>query len=340
MNRDQQLTTALQSAADAILMFDAQARLSLVNAAGRKLFADREAKLGQKLPVGSCYDAFLQLLDQARSSNVPISGEVIWSDKRVFSASMSPVQEGGVVIVLHDVTRFKELERMKNGFIATASHDLRNPITCIKGFNVLLQQAGPLNENQKGFVERIHHAAENMEELVENMLDLSKMDMEAEQKREATDLTAMLWELADEFQPFAQLKKQLLVLGHTCPTSIVKGDALRIRQAIRNLVGNAIKYTPKGGVIMLSIEHSSGMACLQVKDTGYGIPAADLPHIFDRFYRVHSAAHSDIEGNGLGLAIVKSIAEAHGGEVTVESEVGKGSCFTLKFPLYQARTAI
>lgn len=329
----QRLAAVLQSAADAILMFDAEGSLLVVNPAARKLFTDVETRLGHRLPSGAGYDSFLQILQEARQTNSSFAREVTWPDQRVFAASMTPVQEGGIVAVLHDVTHFKQLERVKDELIATASHDLRNPITSIKGFNVLIQKAGPLNENQTEFIGRIQHAVENMEELVENMLDLSKMDMGAGPKHEMMDLSPMLWALADEFQPLAQSKKQLLVLGHTQASSWVKGDVLKIRQALRNLIGNAIKYTPVGGVIMLSLEQKDGMVCIQIQDTGFGIPAADLPHIFDRFYRVRDNGHDDIEGNGLGLAIVKSIAEEHGGRVTVESEVGKGSQFTFSIPL-------
>ena len=339
MSQEQQrLAAVLQSAADAILMFDADGSLSLVNPAGQKLFTDYEAKIGQRLVSGAGYDSFLQLLDQTRLSNASFSGEVVWPDKRVFSASVTPVQEGGCVVVLHDVTRFKELERVKDEFIAIASHDLRNPITSISGFSHLIKQAGPLNDSQHEFVQRIQGSAEHMSELVENMLDLAKMDLGAESKYEILDIASLLWEIADEFQPQAEAKRQLLTLGQTETNSKVKGDALKLRQALRNLIGNAIKYTPNGGTVTLSLEHKSNMVNINIKDTGYGIPTSDLPHVFDRFYRVRNNGHSDIEGNGLGLAIVKSIAEGHGGDVTVESEIGRGSCFTFTLPLLEQET--
>jgi len=266
--------------------------------------------------------------------NASFSAEVVWPDTRVFSALAAPTSEGGIMVVLHDVTRFKELEHMKDEFVAVASHDLRNPITAIKGFSMLIKNAGPLNDSQKKLVEHVHHSAEHMQELVENMLDLSKMDLGAEQKHEIMDVTSILWQLADEFQPDAQIKNQLLVIGQFELDANIQGDSLKIRQALRNLIGNAIKYTPYGGVVVLSIKYVSNTVCIQVQDTVYGISSADLPHIFDRFYRAHQDKVTDIEGNGLGLSIVKAIAERHGGDVTVESEVGKGSCFTLMLPLF------
>jgi signal transduction histidine kinase len=147
------------------------------------------------------------------------------------------------------------------------------------------------------------------------------------------DLAPVLTELAYEFNPQAQAKRQVLTLQQTESNLKVKGNALKIRQALRNLIGNAIKYTPEDGTVTLSVEPQSNMVQIHVKDTGYGIPSADLSHIFDRFYRVRNNGHDDIEGNGLGLAIVKSIAEQHGGDVTVESEIGKGSCFSFALPL-------
>jgi signal transduction histidine kinase len=172
------------------------------------------------------------------------------------------------------------------------------------------------------------------------MLDLAKMDLGAKQDHQILDVTPLLWELADEFQPQAEAKKQLLVLGHAEPNSKVQCDTLKIRQALRNLIGNAIKYTPDGGTVTLSLEREENMAYIKIKDTGLGIPASDVPHIFDRFYRVHDKGHEGIGGNGLGLAIVKAIAEDHGGDVTVESEVGKGSCFTLKLPLMRESASV
>jgi CheY-like chemotaxis protein/nitrogen-specific signal transduction histidine kinase len=336
----QRLAAVLQGAADAILMFDKENRLSLVNPAGQKLFTDYEMKIGHPLVEGKGYDALIAMLKQTQHTNASVSGEIGWPNKRVFSASLTPVKEGGCVVVLHDVSRFKELEKVKDEFIATASHDLRNPITSISGFSHLIKQAGPLNDMQLDFAERIQHAAANMGELVENMMNLAKMDLHATSKQEELDISNLLWEMADEFQPQAQAKGQLLTLGEMAPSSKVRGDPLQLRQVFRNLIGNAIKYTPEGGTVVVSLERDAEFIKIHIKDTGYGIPAADLPHIFNRFYRVRNNGHDEIEGNGLGLAIVKSIAEQHGGDVSVESEPSKGSCFTLNLPLVDKKVLI
>jgi signal transduction histidine kinase len=243
------------------------------------------------------------------------------------------MKEGGCVVVLHDVSHFKELERVKDEFIATASHDLRNPITSITGFSQLIRQAGPLTDTQLDFAQRIQNAANNMGELVENMLNLAKMDLHAESRHEDIDVSQLIWELADEFQPQAGEKHQLLTLGETIPGIKVQGDPLQLRQAFRNLVGNAIKYTPDGGAVVITMQQSDAMISVSIKDSGYGIPGTDLPHIFKRFYRVRNNGHDQIEGNGLGLAIVHSIIEHHHGQIDVQSETSKGTCFTVSLPL-------
>jgi len=341
MARDQQkLEAILQSAADPIFMFDADESLSMLNPAAKGLFTDDEIKLGLPLARGRGFDPLIEALEATYTSSESISLEISWPDKRIFNALCTPLGDGGCVVVLQDVTHFKKLEKVKNEFIATASHDLRNPITSIKGYSMLIQQAGPLSETQIDFAKRIQRAGEHMTELVENMLDLAKMDLNAEIKHEEIDISQMICALADEFQPQAQSKRQLLSLGETVPNVKVQGDPLKLQQAFRNLIGNAIKYTPDGGTIVISMQESDGIIRISVKDSGYGIPAADLPNIFKRFYRVRNNGHDEIEGNGLGLAIVKSTAEQHGGTVTVESESGKGSCFSINLPILKEVSAI
>jgi signal transduction histidine kinase/DNA-binding response OmpR family regulator len=334
----QRMAAVLQSVADAILMFDANGHLLLLNPAGEKLFTDYGAKLGLPLARGCGYDAFIEFLEKARASRKPEAGEITWPDQRVFAAQIMPVGEGGCVVLLHDVSHFKTLERIKDEFISTASHDLKNPITTILGFSQSLSKAGPLNDTQTDFANRIHAAAEHMRQLVQDLLDLAKVDMGTELKKEQVDLNTLVSSTADEFQLQAETKKQAIQVKKGKQQVFVQGDPLQLQQALRNLVSNAIKYTPDGGSIHLAIETSNENAVIRVKDTGYGIPPDDLPFIFDRFYRVRSDDVKDIEGNGLGLAIVKSVVEQHGGQISVESKPGKGSCFTVTLPLMQPET--
>ena len=211
------------------------------------------------------------MLDDARRSNVSKSGEVIWPDQRTFVTLITPIEDGGQVAILHDVTRFKDLDRVKNEFIATASHDLTNPITTIAGFSTLLAH-GPLNEQQKDFVSRIQNSAETMTELVQNMMSLAQMDLEATQKHEAVELGELLAGIADEFTPQAAAKEQALHFNPLTTPAQVNGDPLPIKQLLRNLVGNAIKYSPKGGTITLAAKAEKKNIHVEVQDTGFRNP--------------------------------------------------------------------
>jgi signal transduction histidine kinase len=225
------------------------------------------------------------------------------------------------------------VERVKNEFIATASHDLKGPITAIVGYSQLLDKAGPLTLQQAEYVNRMQKATQQMLELVQGMLDLARIDMGVALNLEPLSLHDLLTGVVDEFHSHAITKSQTLTLVPLAGRPQVKGDSLRLRQALRNLVSNAVKYTADGGLITVSGEANRHQVRIRVDDTGYGIPAADLPFIFDKFYRAHTDETRDIEGNGLGLAIVKAIVEQHGGQVSVESLVGKGTHFNISLPL-------
>ncbi|MBL8103205.1 MAG: hypothetical protein JNM02_11780, partial [Anaerolineales bacterium] len=218
---------------------------------------------------------------------------------------------------------------------ATASHDLKNPLTTISGFSKLLEQVGPLNPQQHEFVGYIQNASNTMNELVQNMLSLAQMDLDSQKKYTTVDMQKLLAEIVDEFIPQAGKKEQSLKFTLLSAPVPVNGDPLQLHQLLRNLLGNAIKYTPTGGEIQLDAKVDGSQILFNIKDNGFGIPAADLPFIFDRFYRVRNGKASDIEGNGLGLAIVKSITEQHGGQINVESELDKGTCFSISLPILE-----
>jgi signal transduction histidine kinase/DNA-binding response OmpR family regulator len=335
LQEQKKVAAILRHAAEAILLFDEQGNLTLLNPAGEQLFVVRPIKLGTPLPTDRGYEGLIKLIEDARSSQMSVSGEIVWPDQRTFTAFVAPLEDGGTVAILHDVSRFKDLDQVKNEFIATASHDLKNPLTSIGGFAQLLGQAGPLNDNQKEFVARILHAVKNMSELVQNMMALAQADLNATQKHEPVDIKEVLSNVVSEFSPQATGKEQTIEFKPISQSVRVHGDSLHLHQAFRNLLGNAIKYTPKGGVIQIQSLMEQEKIVIHVKDNGYGIPAADLPFIFNRFYRVRTGKTSEVEGNGLGLAIVKAITSEHGGTINVESEIGKGSCFSVILPVHK-----
>lgn len=227
----------------------------------------------------------------------------------------------------------KRLEQLKNEFIATASHDLKSPIMSISGFSDLLTKVGPLNDQQMEFVNHIRSSARNMLELVQNMLQLTELELQNhDDHQEKLDVSKLLAEVIGELRVQAEEKRQSLELRNI-PSAYIHGNPMQIRQVIRNLVGNAVKYTPEGGRIVNTIHVGEHTLHIEIRDNGYGIPAADLPFIFDRFYRVRSGKASEIEGNGLGLAIVKSIVERHNGQINVQSEPNQGTTFKITLPI-------
>lgn len=272
------------------------------------------------------------MLDQARGSEGVNSGEVVCPDGRTFAALITPIEGGGLVAVLHDVTSFKQVERVKNEFIAAVSHDLKNPIMAVSGYSDLLSHAGQLSEVQVGFIKHIQNSAKAMNDLVQNMLQLAQADLNFMQRFESVEMNLLLAEIVDEFAGQLLVREQSLNFDPAPDPVYVNGDALQLRQLFRNLVSNAIKYTPRGGKMQVSARVEGGSVLIQVQDDGYGIPSTDLPFIFDRFYRVRRDG-DEAEGNGLGLAIVKSIVEQHDGQISVESEVDKGTCFSVSLPV-------
>lgn len=335
-HEQRRLAAVLQNAEEAILVFDTNGRIGLLNSHAERLFTEPALKLGQSLPDEQGCRALAELLNQVRISHAVRSAEIVLAGQRTFAAQVTPIEDSGSLVILHDVTHFKNLEKIKNEFIATASHDLKNPITSIAGFSRLLAVAGPLNNDQAGFVQRILNAAAHMDELVQDMLDLARLDIEPAQKQELVDMKALLNEMEAYFAPLAKEKDQQLSFSHAAAQVYVKGNPLQLRQVFRNLIGNAIKYTPQGGSISVTLQRNPDSLRIKVEDTGIGIPKEDLALIFNRFYRVRNDQTSEIEGNGLGLSIVKTITEQHGGRVSAESEVGHGSCFSVTLPVIQS----
>jgi signal transduction histidine kinase/CheY-like chemotaxis protein len=333
----QRMEAIFQSTADAILTFGADGSLTMLNPAGEKLFSNEGIKQGLPLTRGSGYDALIDLLDKVSSSRKAETKEIPWPDKRVFTALITPIENDGFVAILHDVTHFKDLERAKDEFISTASHDLKNPISIIKGYMELLPKVGTLNKKQVEYIGFINSATETMNELAGNILELAKIATGMKLQLEELDVCELLEKITNEFQLLARVKKQSLVFEKRGDIPRIEADPIQLGRALCNLVGNAIKYTPLNGAIKIFIEVKENNLSINVADNGFGISADDMPFIFDRFFRVHHKASKDEQGNGLGLAIVKSIAEQHKGTISVESESGEGSCFTITLPLTSKR---
>lgn len=241
----------------------------------------------------------------------------------------------GSVTVLQDISYLKEIDKMKSEFIAMVTHELRAPISAIEQqLTVLLNRiAGDLTEKQEKILLRAKQRAKGLLDLIKDLLDLSKIEAgKMVQYKEPLYLGEVIQKVVDLMKIEAEQKKidlQVFVPPHG---PIIHADRNSMEGIFTNLISNAIKYTPEGGRVSITLCEEAGFVKTQVSDTGIGIKREDLPRIFDKFYRVKTSQTRQIVGTGLGLSIVKSIVDAHMGSISVESEEGKGTTFTILLP--------
>jgi len=240
-----------------------------------------------------------------------------------------------------DQQHFDRLTQIKDDFISMASHDLKNPLASLSLNVELLERYGLLND-ERGIklAARMRNNIEKMRDLITGLLDLARLDTGLALSTQKAQLDELLQSSVEDFQLKATEKNITLDLATPLSEAMVNIDMLQMRRVMDNLVSNAIKYTPEGGRVKINTEvqteERDAFACIMVKDSGLGIPEEDLPHIFERFYRVNNEEHSKIEGTGLGLAITKTIVEQHNGFIDVESKVGEGTTFTIKLRIIES----
>ena len=241
----------------------------------------------------------------------------------------------GRVAVLRDVTHFKELDEMKSEFVATVSHDLRAPLTFIRGYTTMLTMVGDLNEKQHDYLDRILDGITQMSALIDDLLNLGRVEAGVGVRQEPCRLGLILVEAVDTMRARAVTKGITLRLRPAQGAPVIVGDRTLLRQAVGNLVDNALKYTPVGGAVNVGLEVNDPdhEAVIHITDTGIGIAPEDRLRLFEKFYRIKRRETGEIPGTGLGLALVKSIVTRHGGRVWVESELNVGSTFYVALPL-------
>ncbi len=234
-----------------------------------------------------------------------------------------------------EIVYLRELSAMKDEFVQTVSHDLKNPLSVIMGYSeLLLDDAATKQSTQStNYVAGIKRSADQMYTLINNLLDLAKIEAGMGLGVAPLLLDDFLDEQVQSMQMLAENKQ--ITFAYAAPPENVSfmADAMRLGQVVRNLLSNAIKYTPTGGRVELNHLIQPTSIVLRVTDTGLGIPAQDLPHIFDKFYRVNTPEHNTSKGTGLGLSIAKAIIEQHRGNIWVDSELGTGTTFSIELPL-------
>jgi PAS domain S-box-containing protein len=338
-----QLKAILDSTSDPVLVTDDHNRLLLTNrAAGQALGVDSEAngrqKTGQVIKQRALFDL---LQDSTREER---SAEVELQDGRIYFATASTLeldgQGVGRVCILRDVTHFKELDSLKSDFVATVSHDLRSPLTLMRGYTSMLGTVGDLNDQQREYVNKIIVGVENMSHLVNNLLDLGRIEAGVRLAVENVGVLDILQRVTGALQHKAAEKDITVTieLPRDMPHAL-EADGSLLDQALYNLVENAIKYTPQGGRVRLTTHSTSAHVIFEIADSGVGIPADHAAQLFEKFYRSPQRETRAEFGSGLGLAIVRSIAGRHHGRAWVESEPGQGSRFFLQIPLTQAPDA-
>ncbi|MFQ3672147.1 MAG: HAMP domain-containing sensor histidine kinase, partial [Aggregatilineales bacterium] len=227
----------------------------------------------------------------------------------------------------------RQLNELKTRMIRMASHDLKNPLQRVLGYSELLLDDDRLEDSQRKFVTNIFKASDEMYMLISELLDLEQLRSAGELNLEKLDFNDLVRTVAQRHEPDFYRRNQHHTLELAPEPLLVSVDGRKLSQAITNLIGNAIKYTPEGGSITVRVCARDGMARLEVQDTGYGIPADALPNLFTEFFRAKTAATQHIKGTGLGLSLVKQIVTAHAGRVWAESVEGQGSTFYLEIPL-------
>jgi two-component system phosphate regulon sensor histidine kinase PhoR len=316
-----------------IIVTDTQNRVRYTNPAARALDEGLDQAVGQPLETVIPSDKLTALFRQLLTSGLPQSDEITWADGRTFDANLVLVPGVGSVAVLHDVTHFKELDRMKSEFVATVSHDLKAPLTVIYGYAEVLKDALPeLDPLAAKCLEEISGSTKRMRDLIGTLLDLAQIESGLDQATRPCQMAEIIAEVLQGYRLQAEEKEIRLQVDLVSDLPLVVGHPVRLGQAVANLVGNALKYTPREGLVRVSTQVSDHRLVVQVSDTGPGIPPAKQAGLFGKFYKVGARETRDEEGHGLGLAIVKSVVEAHGGRVWVESAVGQGSIFAFALP--------
>jgi two-component system phosphate regulon sensor histidine kinase PhoR len=325
------LEAVISNIQDGVIVLDDKQIVLLMNRSVREIFGlGAESFNGKPLSEVITNPDLRALL--ARSSEGSLKyHEINFDDGRVFNGQYTPIPNIGAAITIQDISYLKELDRLKNDFVHTVSHDLRSPLTAVLGYTELIERTGQLNENQTEFLHRIQGSVQHITSLINDLLDLGRLEAGFDTRREAVQLEGVLKYTLDMFEPHIQKKGITLTTTIAPKLPSLRANPIRIRQMMDNLVGNSIKYTPERGSIRVCVSSEDKQVILEVTDSGPGIPTGEQGKVFEKFYRA-SNAPDGVSGSGLGLAIVRSIVDSHQGRVWVESIVGRGSSFFVVLP--------
>jgi signal transduction histidine kinase len=325
----------IERTSEGVLVLDERLGLSFANSASRAMLGIRGTEPVERVPT----EEISALAARAVAEQTDIEETVgLWYPARSsLNALVSPLPGGGALVLLRDVTEEVLSQRIRREFVAHASHELKSPVAGLQTLAEAVRRA--VEDDQVAatrFADRLAAEASRLGRLVADLLDLSRLEDPAGVPEEPTDLAEIARREFKELTTAAAVKKMDLV-ERIAPNVWVRGDDEQMALMVRNLLENAVRYTPDGGNVTLEVTNRDGWAVVIVADTGIGIPREAQGRVFERFYRVDRARSRDRGGTGLGLAIVKHVAELHGGQVTVDSVLGEGSTFTVSLPLLEMR---
>ncbi len=328
------LETVLTQTENGVILTDPENRVLFINRAARETFSIPEGDSIGLSVVEVFEDPTLLALLRAPGKG-PRREEIEVNGGRVLSAERTPIEGVGQAVVMNDITHLRELDRIKSDFVTTVSHDLRSPLTAILGYVELIERSGELNEQQHEFIQRVQVSVEHITGLVTDLLDLGRIEAGLDTAKETTPVGVLTRYAVESLRGSAETRGLILETDLSDDLGLVHGSPIRLRQMIGNLIENAIKYTPRGGKVRVRARTEGDQVILRISDSGPGIPPADQPYLFDKFYRGTNVP-DDMPGTGLGLSIVKSIIESHNGRIWVDSQLGRGTTFTVVLPVIPA----
>lgn len=339
------LGAVINSLTDGILVTDEQGHIILYNQKAEALLGIRgRTALGEPVQNYIKNDLLIRLINKVLTLDLPFHTEeicLIDSGDSKLRVHVCPVRDEhalliGSVSLLHDVAKLSAIDKVKSNFLAMVSHQLKSPLgsTLLQTSILLDGMVGELNEKQKDLIHKVKAKTKGMVELVNDILDVCFIEEKGHIAQiESLDLSETLQKAIEMMQPQAQDKNIDLRVTIGSQLPLINGNKSSMEAMFINLISNAIKYTPSDGHVSLEIGKNGQHIQLKVSDNGIGVEEKDIPRIFDKFYRERSERTKNISGTGLGLSIVKGVVDAHNGSISVESEVGKGSTFTVLLPI-------
>lgn len=328
---------------DGVIAFDLNGKIIHINPAAKRMLSVFNENIVEFNPFFHDIGANVNLGDiiylqknKTFERDIEFNGQIL---KMFFAAFMSDKDKetekiGGVVVAIQDVTRQQRLDNARREFVANVSHELRTPLTTVKSYTETLLDSSDGNDMQSHFLEVINSEVDRMTRIVKDLLTLSRLDHSKDTlKKDKIDMRRLIEGVVEKLILSAKEHNHKLSCAFTTDIPEYIGDRDKIEQVLINLVSNSIKYTPDGGNIEIFAGKVYNEIYIKIKDNGIGIPKADLGRIFERFYRVDKARTRKAGGTGLGLAIAKELVEAHGGKISIQSEVGEGSEVMITLPM-------